>query len=157
MSVVVFIALAFTIGVQMSNSGTMIDAQATARNVREITSNMIPVSKATASAALRNDTAKNSSLAEAGTEVLLGVAKTDFAALTGNATLMLRAIAKIDFSAVTKVFEQAVDADIQKILKTQFEHAISSFDFATHGIASIASTFISGLNPLNTTHRRLEL
>ena len=137
--------LFFTIGVRISNSETLVNAQDTARNVKEITKNMIPVSKVTADAAMRNDTENNVTLAQAATSALSGVGHADWNSVLGNATLVMKSIASVNYSAVTGLFSQAQEPENQKVIKRQIEHALSSFDFASHGLSNILTIFKQGL------------
>lgn len=141
--------LLLTIGIRVSNSETLSNAQDTARNVREITHNMIPVSQATATAATRNDTASNVTLAQAATAALTGVGHADWDSAFGNATLVMNAIAGINYTAVTGVFSQAQKPENQAVIRKQIDHVLSSFDFASHGVSNILTIFKDGIRSEN--------
>lgn len=137
--------LTLTVGIRISNSETLSNAQDTARNVREITRNMIPVSAATAQAATRNDTESNVTLAQAATAALNGVGHADWDSAFGNATLVMHAIANINYTAVTGLFSEAQKPENQAVVKRQIDHVLSSFDFASHGVSNILNIFKDGI------------
>lgn len=149
--------LIFTAGVRISNSETMSNAQDTARNVRDITRNMIPVSEVTAKAAMSNETS-NITLAQAATDALTGVGHADWNSAFGNATLVMSTIANVNYSAVTGLFSQAQKPEYQKIIRTQIEHVLSSFDFASHGVSNILTIFKDGIkNEKETNNEKVDL
>lgn len=149
--------LLLTIGIRISNSETLSNAQDTARNVREITHNMIPVSQATAAAALRNDTTSNTTLAQAATGALTGVGRADWDSAFGNATLVMKAVANINYTAVTGLFSQAQRPENQALIKEQINHVLSSFDFASHGVSNILTIFKDGIQTEKKIEKKEEM
>jgi hypothetical protein len=143
---VILIAILLTVGVSVSGSETMTNMQASVKNVQAITSNLIPVSKATATAAMQNQTmTKNTTLSSAATDALVGIAYADWKSVVGNSTRVMQAIANINYTAVTSLFTQATDSDTQAAIKQQVTHALASFDFASLGLTKIMSTFENGI------------
>lgn len=140
----VLTAMVLTVGVRISNSDSLADAQVTASNVRTITSNMIPVSEVTRTAALSNATS-NVTLAQATTDAMTGFARADWGSVVGNATIVMEAIANINYSAVTGLFAQAQEPETQAVIRGQIDRAFSSFDFATRGVTNIFTIFRDGV------------
>jgi len=140
----VLTAMVLTVGVRISNSDSLADAQQTASNVRTITSNMIPVSELTRTAALSNSTS-NVTLAQAATDAMTGFGHADWNAVMGNATLVMQAISNINYTAVTGLFAQAQEPENQAIIRKQIDNAFHSFDFATRGVSNIFTIFRDGV------------
>lgn len=141
---VVLTSLVLTVGVRISNSDSLADAQVTASNVRTITANMIPVSEVTRTAALSNATS-NVTLAQAATDAMTGFGRADWASVVGNATVVMEAIANINYTAVTGLFAQAQQPENQAVIRAQIDRAFSSFDFATRGVTNIFTIFRDGV------------
>jgi hypothetical protein len=141
MSSLIVIALLFTVGL---GSEAVEDVKMSAKNVRTITGNLIPISEATASATHQNQTG-NVTLAGAVTDALIAVAFADWKATMGNASLAMGAVSKINYKAVTDLFIQAQDPETQAEIKRQIIHALSSFDFASAGLTKVISTFENGI------------
>jgi hypothetical protein len=141
LSVLIAIALLFTVGI---GSEAVEDVKVSAKNVRTITGNLVPVSEVTASAARHNQTG-NVTLSGAMTDALVGVVYADWKGVLGNASLALGAVAKINYKAVTDLVVQAQDPDTQAEIKRQIIYALSSFDFASAGLTKVMSTFEKGV------------
>jgi hypothetical protein len=128
-----------TVGVRMSYSETLVNAQETAQNVRVITRNMIPVSEVTAKEALRNNTG-NSSLADAATQAMMGISQADWPSFLGNVTNGLRAFTNINFSLLT----QMSLPEYQSVIREQVDHAFATIDYVNSGVSELYKTFEAG-------------
>lgn len=122
------------------------NAQNIVSNVRSISDNMVPVSEVTAKAVVNATGApSNVSFAEAATAALIGVGHADWNSVLGNGSLVMGSVSNLNFSVVTSLFEQAREPETQSVIRRQIDRALSTFDYATRGVASVVTVFRDGV------------
>ena len=122
------------------------NAQNIVSNVRSISDNMVPVSEVTAKAVVNGTGApSNVSFAEAATAALIGVGHADWNSVLGNGSLVMGSVANLNFSVVTSLFEQAREPETQSVIRRQIDKALSTFDYATRGVANVVTVFRDGV------------